>query len=238
MRWNTAKERGARATPLSPPPLPLPPPVTFSAVTPTAAAIAAKIKEAAKTKERCGYLTKQIVVSSWGRVEKSFPQEGESISPFYRAVLSFPGPRASFVSRQFNVIRGSLVPAFFSRHFRACQSWREEASCASMTTQIEYIGAIESVDRKTTDPPYFLVACAKRTFSPHTTRHPLNLSCDVTTRSLVRARARTRIVRTAAGGQLRVSKTITQCTGIRRHIQLTRYQTNGDTHTYTTHASG
>jgi len=30
------------------------------------AAIAAKIKEAAKTKERCGYLTKQIVVSSWG----------------------------------------------------------------------------------------------------------------------------------------------------------------------------
>lgn len=50
----------------SPHRLPPPPPVTFSAVTPTAAAIAAEIKEAAKTKERRGYLTKQIVVSSWG----------------------------------------------------------------------------------------------------------------------------------------------------------------------------
>lgn len=47
-------------------PLSTPPLVTFSAVTLTATAIAAKIKEAAKTKERCGYLTKQIVVSFRG----------------------------------------------------------------------------------------------------------------------------------------------------------------------------
>ncbi|TGZ52625.1 Uncharacterized protein DBV15_07099 [Temnothorax longispinosus] len=64
-RWNTARRENE--VPEQPPIASrLPPSVTFSAVTPTAASIAAKIKEAAKTKERCGYLTKQIVVSSWG----------------------------------------------------------------------------------------------------------------------------------------------------------------------------
>lgn len=106
---------------------PPPPPVTFSAVTPTAAAIAAKIKEAAKTKERCGYLTKQIVVSSWGLRILKFPaQEGKSIPPFYRAVLSFPGPHAPFISRQFNVIRGSLVSLSFPV-LSCLRCWRKVA---------------------------------------------------------------------------------------------------------------
>lgn len=133
----------------------------------SAAAIAAKIKEAAKTKERCGYLTKQIVVSSWGENFKVFSRQGR-VSRLFTAPLFFPGSHAPFISRQFNVIRGSLVPLSFpvlsvlAALAQSCA--RRSPICISRRRSCRLIGYISAIDQSIeklplTDLVYFHVAC-------------------------------------------------------------------------------
>jgi len=183
-----------------------------SAALPLCRSIAGEIKEAAKTKERRGYLTKQIVVSFWGDENFKVSRRGRRAprKAWYLAkYLAFlpcrlPSPSlalflprdVALIVRRFNVIQGSLVPLSFPAAF-AVASLLADVVVGANRDRTRGRERDRAIGRKIAD------RASHERRSRVSSRHSLNVQHGgATARSLVRARARTRIVRAADGGQL------------------------------------